>query len=242
MLTEDVISDALTRGCFEPYFQPVMDTSSGQCIGAEVLARLVRSEEAVYLPSDFLAALHRDEDLLLLTQIILKKTAALISELSLPHGFMLTFNIPANLLGDHSLLQACGMLSTTHSSIRVVLEITEYTPLTLTDARIKSGLAQLRRAGIRLALDDFGMGYAGLDMLRRLPFSILKISGTFSSPHDRDYLSALLLDNILHLVSVCGLQVISEGVESSRQSGWLHDKGVTLQQGYLFSPPLNGAD
>ncbi|EJG6851223.1 EAL domain-containing protein [Salmonella enterica] len=240
-LNASMVSEALEQELFFPFFQPIMDSESGLCIGAEVLARLVMPDGQEFYPADFLPALSTDKLQLLLTHIILRKLAVLLPALSLPHQFMLALNIPANLLGQESLVRACStLISAGRVPVNLVLEITEHTPLTLTDSQVKSGVESLRQAGIRLALDDFGTGHSGLAVLRRLPFDILKIPAEFTCPGDKESLSSKLLDNILHLASLCNLSIIAEGVENAKQSYDLSAKGLRLQQGYYLSPPLSG--
>lgn len=240
-LNEAMVHDALEQALFVPFFQPIVNAVSGLCVGAEVLARLAIPDGTVFSPADFLPALSSEKSLFLLTDVILKKLADLLPAWSLPEQFMLTLNIPANLLGQPWLVQACGrLLSLSTHPVDLVLEITEHTQLTLTDSQVKSGVESLRQAGIRLALDDFGTGYSGLKALRQLPFDILKIPGEFTCRGEQGSLSSRLLENILHLTSVCNLTVIAEGVKNARQSYQLRVKGVHLQQGYHFSRPLSG--
>ncbi|HCR3450555.1 TPA: EAL domain-containing protein [Citrobacter werkmanii] len=241
ILNEVMVHEALERELFVPFFQPIVDSVSGLCVGAEVLARLIMPDGTVFSPADFLPVLSTEKAHYLLTHIILKKVAALLPAWSLPERFMLTLNIPANLLGQAWLVQECGwLLSRSAHPVDLVLEITEHTPLTLADSQVKSRVESLRQAGIRLALDDFGTGYSGLNILQQLPFDILKIPGKFTCSGDNDSLSSRLLENILHLASVCNLTIIAEGVENARQSYQLRGKGLHLQQGYYFSRPLSG--
>ncbi|EBC6662175.1 EAL domain-containing protein, partial [Salmonella enterica] len=239
-LDASMVSDSLEQSLFVPFFQPIVNATSGLCVGAEVLARLVMPDGTVLSPADFLPALSTEKAQFLLTDVILKKLADLLPAWSLPEQFMLTLNIPANLLGQTWLVQECGrLLSRSTHPVDLVLEITEHTPLTLTDCQVKSGVESLRKAGIRLAMDDFGTGYSGLKTLRQLPFDILKIPGEFTCSGEQGSLSSRLLENILHLASVCNLTVIAEGVKNARQSCQLRVKGVHLQQGYHFSRPLS---
>lgn len=104
--------------------------------------------------------------------------------------------------------------------------------------RVAQKLEQLRAAGVRLALDDFGLGYAALRYLKRLPLSQLKIDRLFvrhvlENPHDQAIVRMILaLGETLHL------DVLAEGVEQECQRDFLVAQGCRIYQGYLFAPPL----
>lgn len=120
---------------------------------------------------------------------------------------------------------------------RLTLEITETAGLgDLRDAFDK--LQQIKHAGVRLALDDFGVGHASLEYLRQLPFDQIKIDKAFvgglpSEPRDR-----LIAEAILALGGRLGIEVVAEGVENAAQHAWLRSAGCKVFQGYLFSPAL----
>ncbi|MEN9236140.1 MAG: EAL domain-containing protein, partial [Gloeomargarita sp. GMQP_bins_25] len=120
---------------------------------------------------------------------------------------------------------------------RLVLELTETVMLEDLD-RVGQKLEQLRAAGVRLALDDFGLGYSALRYLKRLPLSQLKIDRLFvrhvlENPHDQAIVRMILaLGETLHL------DVLAEGVEQEGQRDFLVAQGCRIYQGYLFAPPL----
>ena len=102
-------------------------------------------------------------------------------------------------------------------------------------------LHELKGLGVRLALDDFGIGYSSLGRLRELPIDILKIDGTFS----RDLASregASLMQAIVYLGQALGLQVIGEGVETAEQAAALQALGCDLAQGFHFGHPAEAAE
>jgi len=118
---------------------------------------------------------------------------------------------------------------------RLVLEITE--TLLASDAYSATArLQELKTLGVRIALDDFGMGYSSLGRLRELPIDILKIDGTFC----RDLASregTSLMQAIVYLGQALGLKVIGEGVETAEQADALLRLGCDLAQGYHFGRP-----
>lgn len=119
----------------------------------------------------------------------------------------------------------------------IVVEITE--DVLLSDQpQVADAMAALRSNGIRLAMDDFGTGYASLTHLREYRFDILKIDRSFiahcvDNEHDRELVVASL-----QLATGLGIQVVAEGVESEAQMTLLQQHGCSLGQGYLFSQPV----
>jgi lactose/cellobiose-specific phosphotransferase system IIC component len=117
----------------------------------------------------------------------------------------------------------------------IELEVTEQLALTTASRR---RLAQLKELGVRLAMDDFGMGHTSLMYLKEFDVSTLKLDGVLvrdivDSPTSRD-----IIRSISHLANSSGIELIAEYVETREQSDMLHSLGVHVYQGYLYSKPL----
>lgn len=152
-------------------------------------------------------------------------------------------NISPRTLGAVDLVDrmlACLRLYTVAPE-RITLEVTENAVLKHPDTAIRV-LNALRSAGLRVAVDDFGSGYASLSYLKRLPLDLLKIdkslvSGLELNPQDEGLVQAAIT-----LGHSLGLEVLGEGVEEERQRSWLLGRGCNLAQGYLLSRPLSAND
>ena len=117
------------------------------------------------------------------------------------------------------------------------LELTESILMDTTDQAITC-LQELKSVGVQLSIDDFGTGYSSLNYLNRFPINTLKIDKSFIrdisvNPGDNAIITA-----IISLAQNLKLQVIAEGVETIHQLISLYQKGNTLMQGDLMSPPL----
>jgi sensor c-di-GMP phosphodiesterase-like protein len=115
----------------------------------------------------------------------------------------------------------------------LVLEVTESRRIDDPKAAVAI-LRPLRNAGVQIALDDFGMGYAGLRQLqdlKSLPVDVLKIDKIFvdTLPDDTSMVSA-----IIQLARSLNLSIVAEGVETQEQFDWLKSAGVDIAQGFLF--------
>jgi EAL domain-containing protein (putative c-di-GMP-specific phosphodiesterase class I) len=120
---------------------------------------------------------------------------------------------------------------------RITLEITE--SALLADHRIVAArLAELREAGLRIAVDDFGTGYASLAYLTSLPLDMLKIDRGLVAEIGRREPDRIVVKALIGLARELGLEVVAEGVESAEQLALLKDWGCSLYQGFWGSPPL----
>jgi diguanylate cyclase (GGDEF)-like protein len=118
---------------------------------------------------------------------------------------------------------------------RIVIELTEGT--LLTGEGVSERLAELKRLGVRLAIDDFGIGYSSLSYLARLPFDIVKIDRSFLERMDRDGDENVFVAAIVQLAKSLDIRTIAEGVEHEWQLDILRDLGCDAAQGYLIGRP-----
>jgi EAL domain-containing protein (putative c-di-GMP-specific phosphodiesterase class I) len=119
---------------------------------------------------------------------------------------------------------------------RLELEVTESTIMT-DQGRAAVVLAQLRRRGVRLAVDDFGSGHASLGYLRRLPIDVLKIDRSFVGQMACDAGEAMIVRAAIELGHNLGLEVVAEGVETEQERRALESMGCDTLQGYHFARP-----
>ena len=101
--------------------------------------------------------------------------------------------------------------------------------------------AELRSRGVRVAIDDFGIGYSSLAYLKQLPVSALKIDKAFLTgiPETRD---AAIVAAVIAMGHALGLTVIAEGVETPEQMAFLREHRCDVCQGYLFSKPITAEE
>ena len=119
----------------------------------------------------------------------------------------------------------------------MVVEITESAAMTDL-GRTQPILWEMHRQGLRLAIDDFGMGYSSLSRLKQLPVDILKIDRFFirDLPDDRDARS--MVEAIIRLAKSLDMEPLAEGIETEEQWRFLTEAGCTLGQGFHFAKPM----
>ncbi|MDR8492143.1 EAL domain-containing protein [Serratia nevei] len=222
-----------------PYYQPIIDAQKGTVHGIEVLARWISKGRVVMDPDVFIPLAEKHNLMIHLTRIMLERVESDIYPLKehLPNGFHIGINFSLaqkecwSLEGDFLKLKK-------HFGrrINIVVEVTESAPLL--DARVVGMLHRLRLQGILVALDDFGSGYSNLARLMSLPLDYLKMDKTFIYEIKAESDEGVITESIIRMMAKLGLQVISEGVETSYQSTYLLKHGVYLQQGYYWARAL----
>lgn len=225
--------DALNRACrgdgIRSVFQPIVDLGSGSIVGYEALSRfdgLIEATPDVWFREAY--ARGRGEEL---ESVAL--AAALSRRADLPADTFLSINLAPSSLASASVarvLMAEGDLSD------VVLELTEHAPVE-SYHRLGALLDIYRARGARVAIDDAGAGYAGLQHILQLMPSILKLDRAIVSDLDTDETKRSLVEMLGMFATRIGAQLLAEGVERPGELEALRFLGVPLAQGYLFARP-----
>lgn len=123
----------------------------------------------------------------------------------------------------------------------LVLEIADFSPGHPNHDEFLDDLSRLRKAGVQVAIDDFGHGWSALGEVGVLPVSMIKIARSITDTIQRDQ-ENLVLDTVQTVVEILGHSVVLQGVETSDQLDWLRENGWTQAQGYHLSKPLDQGD
>lgn len=210
-------------------FQPIVSAGPRELHGYEALMR--SEERALPHPGAVLDAAERLGALRLLGQTLRARTADAFLEGGLGTLFV---NLHPEDLNDDSLLDvSSGLPQIAH---RVILEVTERASLhSVKDVR--SRVSMLRDVGYRIAVDDLGAGYAGLSSFADLEPEVVKLDMSLVRDVDTSPTKQKLVRSMTSLCHDLGIQVVTEGVETSSERDCLVDLGTDLMQGYLFARP-----
>jgi len=216
--------------------EPVLELVHGQrrVVYSEMLFRLPQELESSISVQELVLALERNNNVHLLDQLMLRRAIALLRE---PQGHQqqLGVNISAVSFGSELHLQAMvALVRTLPESVRrrLVLEVTE-TALVNKPELWEQRLQQLLDCGVRLAIDDFGVGYASIAYLFQLRPDFLKLDLTYTQRLGDANVDALVAFLLRYgELNRCGL--ILEGIETEEQLQYWQERGVRLFQGYLF--------
>ncbi len=236
------LARALERREFEIEYQPQFDIASRRMVGVEALLRWQHPERGRIGPDRFIP-LAEDSGLILpIGRWVLEQ--ACLQAVAWQRRGALDLRMAVNLspvqfrdpdLADQAreILRRSGL-----AAHRLELEITERVLMEDTEANLQT-LGQLKGLGIRISIDDFGVGHSSLSYLRRFPFDEIKLDRSFVGALDRDPSAAAIVRATLSLSRSLGLDSVAEGVESAEQLHLLDLEGCRVAQGYYFSPPVH---
>jgi diguanylate cyclase (GGDEF)-like protein len=226
---------------FRPFYQPIVDLSSGRIVGFEMLARWGRADGTMVEPSRFIPIMEEcgliDEFMLQLLEQACRDAK------SWPPELTVAINLSPIQLRDPWLSERVLAVLTRHGfpARRICFEITENALLSDPEAARRI-IDSLKNQGVRLALDDFGTGFSSIKHLRMLPFDKLKIDRSFVYNVDTDDGAYRVVSGIIRLAESLKLSVVAEGVESASVQHTLKALGCQYAQGYLLGVPANASD
>ncbi|HIK31822.1 MAG TPA: EAL domain-containing protein [Oscillatoriales cyanobacterium M59_W2019_021] len=236
---------AIARQELSIYYHPQFNTETGQITGMEALTHWQHPELGAISPQVFIPLA---EEMGLIDAIgrWVLQTACAQNKAWQERGFppiCIAVNLSERQFQQPNLLETiCQVLEETQLDPQFLeLEITEATALKNLDFT-RATLAKMQDIGIRITMDDFGIGYASLSLLKRLPFNKVKIDRSFIRELTIDASDTATIDAILALGRGLNLSVVAEGVETEEHRDLLRDLCCKDIQGYLMSLPLNAED
>ncbi len=229
----------LERDEFELFYQPLVNITDGEIVGAEALVRW-RHEGELISPDAFIP-LAEDSGLILSLGEWIMRTAARQAKKWQEAGLDLgiSVNISSRQFAGQDLVALLRKAMTAEGLEpgRLYFEITESMIMgDLTKAQRIMGA--LRREGVKFYLDDFGTGYSSLSYIKRLHIDGLKIDRSFVKDIVDDLDTRAIVSVIVSLARILNLSIVAEGVETDAQLHILSGMGDMLIQGYLISPPV----
>jgi len=243
MELEQDIRKALRNDEFMMYYQPQIDISSGEIIGAEALIRWNHPKKGWIPPVQFIPIAEESGLICDIGSWALSTVCQTLSSWNEKGIFKSPCRIAVNICVE----QFCeeGFIPSINAAIQdnaidakqLEIELTERALATnLNDVSKK--LEQIKSLGIAIAIDDFGTGYSSLNYLKHFPLDILKIDRAFISglPDDQDDLA--ITKTIISMAKNLGMKVVAEGVEEREQLLFLQSEQCDMYQGYLYSPAI----
>jgi diguanylate cyclase (GGDEF)-like protein/PAS domain S-box-containing protein len=230
------LREVLAKRELELYYQPIVNLQSNKVSGCEALLRWHNPRHGMMSPAQFIPVLEDSKLMIPIGEWVLRqactdaatwsddiKVAVNVSPLQLrnetwPHFVVRT-------------LEATGL-----PPERLELEITESVLMENNESTLRT-LHQMSELGVRIAMDDFGTGYASLSYLRSFPFNKIKIDRSFIDDLSSSAECLKIVQAVTSLSGALNLITTAEGVETERQLEIIRAAGCTEMQGYLFSPP-----
>ena len=245
IITKQLASDLLIaceKREFTPYFQPLIDVSTGRISSAEVLVRWNHPTKGVLPPGVFLDTAANIGILKRIDEIVFSYLREALAEfdaagVDLPR---LAVNISAGRLADPSFIH--DIKSSGIPPERLIVEILESVYLERMGDVVHWAIDELDELGVTIAIDDFGTGHASVQGLVKIRPSILKIDRQFIQPVVEDDNSRALVASIIGIGKSLGMRIVAEGVETEEHARFVSKMGCDYLQGFHFGKPMSAED
>ena len=245
MSLEEELRLALEKGQFRVLFQIQVDNML-KPLGAEGLLRWAHPQRGLLSPQNFLSPLEETGLITAIDYWVLKTVCTQLAAWQddpLTQHLTLAVNISAKQFRQETFVEQVErvLAKTGANPAHLKLELTESTVRENVDVAILK-MQDLKKLGVSLSMDDFGMGYSSLRYLKRLSLDQIKIDRSFVCGIENDADDAAIVRAIIAMGDALGLHVIAEGVETQEQWGFLTQSGCDIFQGYLFGLPCSAAE
>jgi diguanylate cyclase (GGDEF)-like protein/PAS domain S-box-containing protein len=236
------IGRALAQEEFLLEYQPIVDLGSQGLLGVEALVRWRHPEAGLLMPARFIHVLEECGQIASLGRWILKQACREVCawrrSIAGASRLRLAVNISAGHLQHGELVRDVleALEDSGFEADNLVIELTESTIMYNTEANLER-FHRLKALGVKLAIDDFGVGYSSLSYLHRFPIDILKIDRSFVSRLTSSDSGPGLARAVITLGETLGLDTVAEGIELEPQVAALLALGCVAGQGFLFARP-----
>jgi len=240
-LVEVDLRGALEAGEFHLAYQPQLRVETGELTGFEALLRWTSAKRGPISPAEFIPIAEETGLIVPLGEWVLRTACATAAKW--PDHIKIAVNLsPIQFRARGLAAMVTSALATTAlAPHRLELEVTE-SALLEDDAATIAILHQLRALGIRVSMDDFGVGYSSLSYLRKFPFDKIKIDRSFVGTLGESSESKAIVRTIASLGENLGMETTAEGIETAEQLDLVRQAGCTEAQGYYFSRPCAAED
>ena len=234
------LREAIAENHLRLFYQPKIDLKQQRVVGVEALVRWEHPDKGMIFPDDFIPLAEQTGLIKSLTQWVLEKALEDLQRWN-EHDIDISIavNLSAQNLQDTQLISYVDDLLKKYKTLpeRLVLEVTETALMYNTEEAIET-LNKLKRLGVFLSIDDFGVGYSSFSYLKRLPVDDIKIDKSFIMDMANDPDDAIIVESIISLAHHLGLQVVAEGVENNSVMKQLVKWNCDMAQGYYISRPI----
>ncbi|QCK86428.1 EAL domain-containing protein [Phreatobacter aquaticus] len=232
---------ALQNGDLSLHYQPKVELKQGRVVGYEALLRWPQPDGTVRMPASFWAAFEDPELCREIGRFVIASVIAQAARWT-AEGFAfgrIAFNLSAadfrNRRPARAILDAIAASGLDPSMFEV--EVTEDVFLARNAGPVAETCRELKQAGLTIAFDDFGTGYASLTHLNDFPVDVIKIDRSFVAKLGTHQGTTAIIQAIVGLANSLGMSVVAEGVETEGQARFLAAIGCPMAQGYRFGRP-----
>ncbi len=238
---EDEMRPALEQKQFVMYLQPKIDMKTMRPCGSEALIRWNHPKKGLIPPYKFIPLFERNGFVIEVDKFMWEQACIAIRSW-LDNGYT-PLPISVNLSRIHFKYE--HLVETIEDLVKKYDIPKKYLELELTESAfldnegaVNSTIVRLQNLGFTIAMDDFGMGYSSLNMLRKLPVNILKLDRGFINEATCTERGFIVLNHVIHMAKDLKATVVCEGIETEEQANTLKTAGCDIAQGFLYARPM----
>lgn len=233
--------NAFEKKQFKVYYQPIIEIETERVVGFEALLRWVHPDFGLLCPEKFISVAENSGFIFNLEEFVLDSAIASVKRLQkeFQKRFYIAINFSLRQFLDESLLDIINNYLNVHNfnPSDLILEITERTAMQKPE-KTKQILNEIRKKGIKIAIDDFGTAYSSLEYLIEFEVDKIKIDKKFVLSMLNNKKAMTVVKMIIGLCRTLNILSAAEGVETQKHLIKLKDLGCREAQGYYFSPPI----
>jgi diguanylate cyclase (GGDEF)-like protein/PAS domain S-box-containing protein len=239
--TEQSLRHAIDRDELRLCFQPVVKLDSGAVVGGEALLRWQHPTRGLLYPGEFLPLAESTGLVVPIGDWTIHTAVQVAASWPEQRRLGMSINFSAQQLTATNLMPTVEDLVMRYSidPARLCLEVLE---THLLDNANLSVLAEMKRLGVRIAIDDFGSGYSSLLYLKRMAADVIKVDRALVTDIANRADDRIIVAKVIELAHELGMTVVAEGVEQSNQADVLRDLGCDFAQGFAWSAALSAGD
>lgn len=231
---------------FRLFYQPLVSLADGKVVGAEALLRWKDPEKGDISPAEFIPIAEKSGLIIRVDDWVLRE-ACRQRQMWQQVGLDVP-PVAINMSGEQ--LSQPGSVDRTLACLRefgvapgdIEIEVTETAFLDTKSVVSSENLKRLSAAGVKIVLDDFGVGFSSLTHLRVLPIHRLKIDQSFTVECMRDARTLTIVKAVIKMARGLQISVTAEGIETQAQQTWMQHLGCDSAQGFLFARPMSAED
>ncbi len=239
------VKRAIKTNAFDVYFQPIIETKTGEMKSAEALVRLFDEKLGFISPEEFILVAEENGCIIDIDRIVLEKVCKFLSTEKLSKFALdyieINLSVVELMQMDFSEQIFCIMNNYGISKDQIIFEITE-TAYMNTESAFSKNIKQIIDKGIRISMDDYGTGFSNMSNLIKYPYKLVKIDKSILWEAMKYDNAKIVLENTVILLKKIGREIVAEGVETEEQIKLLQKLEVDKIQGYYYSRPLSKDD
>lgn len=239
------VKEAMQNHELKVYYHPQYDAITSKLVGAEALVRWVKPDGSITMPGNFIPQLEEDNTILELDWYMLREVCAFLKRQKEEeiHSVTVAVNFSRRHIYEEDFVERLCTTVSEYDVPRKMIEV-EITESAFVDQseKIAERIENIRAAGFRVAIDDFGSGLSSLSFVKDISVDVLKIDKSLLSRNCEDEKERIVLESIFNFAHRLKLTTVTEGVETREQLGFLRTCSCKVIQGFLFAKPMPESD